>query len=85
LLWISGIKIGEEFRVGEIVEMEGVIAHDVFKSGNEVVAWDVTMMALMESLGSKEVGRGSGRGSRSLALPKKGGAYRMSKHCGAAL
>jgi hypothetical protein len=43
--------MGEKGRVGEIVEMGGVIAHAVFESGgNEVVAGDVTMMALMEGL-----------------------------------
>jgi hypothetical protein len=44
--------MGEKFRVGEIVETGGVIAHAGFGSGNKVVAGDVTMMALMEGLGS---------------------------------
>jgi hypothetical protein len=44
--------MGEKFRVGEIMEMGGVIAHAVFEAGNEVVAGDVMMMALMEGLGS---------------------------------
>jgi hypothetical protein len=49
---ICGIKMGEKSKVGEIAEMGGVIAHAVFESGNEVAAWDVTMMALlMEGLG----------------------------------
>jgi hypothetical protein len=40
--------MGEKFRIGEIVETRGIIAHAVFESGNEVVA----MMAFMEGLGS---------------------------------
>jgi hypothetical protein len=45
--------MGEKGSVSEIVETGGVIAHAVFESGNEVVvAGDVTMMALMEGLGS---------------------------------
>jgi hypothetical protein len=44
--------MGEKGSVGEIVETGGVIAHAVFESGNEVMAWDVKMMALMEGLGS---------------------------------
>jgi hypothetical protein len=46
--------MGEKSRVAdEIMETGGVIAHTVFESGNEVVAWDVTMMALlMEGLGA---------------------------------
>jgi CxxC motif-containing protein len=34
------------------METGDVIAHAVFESGIEVVAWDVTMMALVEGLGS---------------------------------
>jgi hypothetical protein len=48
----------EKGSVGEIVETGGIIiAHAVFESGNEVVAWDVMMlMALMERLGSGRQG-----------------------------
>jgi hypothetical protein len=44
--------MGEKFRVGKMVETGGVIAHAVFEAGNEVVLGGVTMMALMEGLGS---------------------------------
>jgi hypothetical protein len=52
-----GTKMGAETsRVTEIVETGGIIAHAIFEAGNEIVAGDVTMMALMErSVGSEEV------------------------------
>jgi hypothetical protein len=40
--------MGEKCSVGEIVETGGIIAaHAFFESGNEVVPWDVMMMALV--------------------------------------
>ena len=57
----------------------------------------MVMMALMEGLGAKEVGRGTGGGIRSLALPKRVGVISVvlerigvrsqmskKKHCAAA-
>ena len=63
--------MGEKFSISKIVHTGGIIAHAIVKAGNEVVAGDVSMMALMEGLGSEEVlGGSSGRGSRALPLPE---------------
>jgi hypothetical protein len=49
--------MGEKFRVGEIVEMGGVIAHAVFESSNEVaMAGDVTIFGVDGGLGLVLVG-----------------------------
>ena len=65
--------MGEKFSISKIVHTGGIIAHAIVEAGNEVVAGDVSMMALMEGLGSEEVGGSSGRGSRALALPEQSG------------
>jgi hypothetical protein len=57
--------MGEKIIIRKIVQAGGIIAHAivVVKAGNEVVAWDVSMMRLMEGLSSEEVGGSAGRGS----------------------
>lgn len=72
--------MGEKIIIRKIVQTGGIIAHAIVKAGNEVVAWDVSMMALMEGLSSKEVGGSAGRGGRAFALPKQsGGVVRLGK------
>jgi hypothetical protein len=56
------------------VQAGGIIAHAVVETGNEVVAWDVSMMTLMEGLGAEEVGGGACRGSGAFALPEQSGS-----------
>jgi hypothetical protein len=65
--------MGEKIIIRKIVQTGGIIAHAIVEAGNEVVARDVSMMALMEGLGSEEVGGSAGRGGRALALPEEGG------------
>jgi hypothetical protein len=74
--------MGEKFIIRKIMQTGGIIAHAIVEAGNEVVAWDVLMMALMEGLGSEEVGGSAGRGSRAFALPKQsGGVVRLGEDC----
>jgi hypothetical protein len=57
--------MGEKIIIRKIVQAGGIIAHAivVVEAGNEVVAWDVSMMWLMEGLSSEEVGGSVGIGS----------------------
>jgi hypothetical protein len=74
--------MGEKFSIrSKIVHTGGIIAHAIVEAGNEVVSGDVSMMALMEGLGSEVVGGSSGsRGSRALALPEQsGGVIRLGE------
>ena len=72
--------MGEKVRIRKIVQTGGIIAHGIVETGNEVVAGDVAMMALMEGLSTEEVGGSAGRGGRAFALPKQsGGVVRLGK------
>ena len=72
----------EKIIIRKIVQTGGIIAHAIVEAGNDVVAWDVSMMALMEGLSSEEVGGSAGRGSRAFALPKQsGGVVRLGEDC----
>ena len=72
--------MGEKFRIRKIVQTGGIIAHAIVEAGNEVVAWDVSMMALMEGLSSEEVGGSAGSCGRAFSLPKQsGGVVRLGE------
>jgi hypothetical protein len=45
--------MGEKFSISKIVHTGGIIAHAVVEAGNEVVTGDVSMMSLMEGLGTE--------------------------------
>jgi hypothetical protein len=45
--------MGGKFSISKIMHTGGIIAHAVIKAGNEVVTGDVSMMALMEGLGTE--------------------------------
>jgi hypothetical protein len=66
--------MGEKIKIRKIVEAGGIVAHAIVETGNEVVAWDVSMMTLMEGLSSEEVGGSAGRGSGAFALPEQSGS-----------
>jgi hypothetical protein len=67
------IEIEKQVSIREMQTSRGTVAHQIHGYWDEVVQWDVSMVALMKGLETKEVGDGDHSGLGTLALPGKSG------------
>jgi hypothetical protein len=67
------IEIEKQVSIREMQKSRGTVAHQVHGAWDEVVQWDVSMVALMKGMETKEVGDGAHSGRGNLALPGDSG------------
>jgi hypothetical protein len=67
------IEIEKQVSIREMQKSRGTVAHQIHSAWDEVVQWDVSMVALMKDLETKEVGDGAHSGQCTLALPGDSG------------
>jgi hypothetical protein len=65
------IKISKKLGVREMMQAGSIVTHIVREARNKVVARDVSMMSLVQCLGSEEISRSARRSRRAFSLPEK--------------
>jgi hypothetical protein len=60
--------VGNELGIGEMKKAGALVRENVRDARNEVVKWQVTMVALVEGVQAEEIGHGTRRGGGAFSL-----------------
>ena len=79
-LWVGRIKMGEKVNITKVLKAGSVVSHHVAGAGQEIVARDVTVVALVITLEAQKVRCWADGSSGAFARPEqRGGVVSAAK------